>query len=357
MSDTSNAVISLNVGGRRFDTLKTTLSWGCEDGSYFTGIIAGDSNVDHDSEGLIFIDRDATLFETCLQYMRTDRWQCPTGYSRSQLLREASFYGLKIKPCDFTIAFIREEQKIKNHYEYRDVLSKLGTAISDRLSELLNDRKELVFAILPSSASLRDQLSSIILNTEVDTSESIDLENLCISDTTHEGIPYYNNEDLFGYLSDIPLEAITWYMSEKLGYTILIEKGGVCFPYSTTLRSHDELVQQSQTTNARVASKLHGTLHIYKVPPSNNDAGSEIGTCTTVDTPATFTFTDRFANLHQRFFPVCDAWYLSWKDDHVAAKTTGVTDNGVAHEFFFHNLVSPQTPKRASSDVSEGSNY
>eukprot|EP01060_Flectonema_neradi_P015509 TRINITY_DN22121_c0_g1_i1.p1 TRINITY_DN22121_c0_g1~~TRINITY_DN22121_c0_g1_i1.p1 ORF type:complete len:362 (+),score=50.51 TRINITY_DN22121_c0_g1_i1:73-1158(+) len=360
MSSTENAVVSLNVGGRRFDMLRSTLVWGCEDGTYFTGVLCGHADVDRDAEGLIFIDRNATLFETCLSYMRTGKWECPPGYNRSQVLREASFYGLRIKPCDFTISFIREEQQIQKHYRYQDSLVKLGEAISDRVNELLLNSKDLVFTILPALESMKDQLSSIILNTEVDTAESIDLENLCISDTTQEGVPYYNDEEMFQYLSEIPLEAITWFMNEKFGFSIVIEKGGVCFPYSTTIRNSDELNHQSaQTANTRVASKLHGTLHIYKVPPNHYDAGSEIGTCTTVDTPAMSALHhgDRFANLHQRFFPVCDAWYLSWKDDHTPAKATTASYHGASNESFFHNLVSSQIPHGTPTDASDESQF
>ena len=77
-------MVSLNVGGRRFDTTKETLSRA----SYFLPYLEGQLSIlptkylhhhhplqgrlDHaaDEDGRLFIDRDPEVFAVLLQYMR-----------------------------------------------------------------------------------------------------------------------------------------------------------------------------------------------------------------------------------------------------------------------------------------------
>ena len=97
-------MVSLNVGGRRFDTTKETLSRA----SYFLPYLEGQLSIlptkylhhhhplqgrlDHaaDENGRLFIDRDPEVFAVLLRYMRQSQakkcttsptltWPCPAG--------------------------------------------------------------------------------------------------------------------------------------------------------------------------------------------------------------------------------------------------------------------------------------
>jgi len=86
--------VHLNVGGRRFTTLLSTLR--AHPDSRLAKMFSGDVPAHRDSNGVYCIDRDGRLFHYILNYLRDGMpplglWNSP---ERLELLREAAFYGL-----------------------------------------------------------------------------------------------------------------------------------------------------------------------------------------------------------------------------------------------------------------------
>lgn len=69
LSPTDNNIITLNVGGQRFSTSRSTLTW--IPNTFFTSLLSGRINSVEDDTGAKFIDRDPKLFRRILNYLRT----------------------------------------------------------------------------------------------------------------------------------------------------------------------------------------------------------------------------------------------------------------------------------------------
>jgi len=87
-------VITLNIGGKKFQTLRATLMK--QPNTYFTRLFNGETPAHFDSEGNHFIDRDGELFAYILGWLRTEKLEYSSSVSLSSLKDEASFYGLRI---------------------------------------------------------------------------------------------------------------------------------------------------------------------------------------------------------------------------------------------------------------------
>ncbi|KAJ9471179.1 hypothetical protein DIPPA_13968 [Diplonema papillatum] len=304
-------VVELNVGGQRFATLRSTLESGSDGESYLTTILGRGGSpgllVDHDRDGVVFIDRDPTLFAAILRYLRTDQWTCPEGYNAQQVLKEAQFYGLRLRLCDFTVAFLKAEARSKKRSaEMQTNLDAAGSQIMTHMHSLLEQGRDLVFAVLPTLGALRREIGTILLKTGRDTTESIDIDKLHIADTTQENLPYHVSDPLHAALSSFPPEVFAAYVREEMKFGLSIERGRICFPYSTTVVSADECtVITCETLHAPVFSKLHGTLQIFRDQPNDHDTpGGTPNTTVSID--------HEDLVLHQRYFPVGDAWYIFW---------------------------------------------
>uniref|UniRef100_A0A915ICI4 BTB domain-containing protein n=1 Tax=Romanomermis culicivorax TaxID=13658 RepID=A0A915ICI4_ROMCU len=86
-----NAIISLNVGGTKFTTSKSTLTWIPD--SFFTSLLSGRIPTLLDDNGSIFIDRDPNIFGIILNYLRTKQINLK-NVDIAALKHEAQFYGL-----------------------------------------------------------------------------------------------------------------------------------------------------------------------------------------------------------------------------------------------------------------------
>ncbi|KAI6199388.1 BTB domain-containing protein [Aphelenchoides besseyi] len=84
-------VVHLNVGGQRFSTSKSTLTWVPE--TFFTTLLSGRIASIEDETGAIFIDRDPELFRRILNYLRTKQVDL-SNINPKMLLHEAEFYGI-----------------------------------------------------------------------------------------------------------------------------------------------------------------------------------------------------------------------------------------------------------------------
>lgn len=91
-----SGMVTLNVGGTLFTTTKDTLL--AVEGSFFQGLLSGRFPPEADEDGNTFIDRDATLFEYVISWMRD-----PTSPSvlpklpeeqRKAVVHELQYYGL-----------------------------------------------------------------------------------------------------------------------------------------------------------------------------------------------------------------------------------------------------------------------
>eukprot|EP01130_Rhizamoeba_saxonica_P016569 TRINITY_DN7680_c0_g1_i1.p1 TRINITY_DN7680_c0_g1~~TRINITY_DN7680_c0_g1_i1.p1 ORF type:complete len:591 (-),score=138.85 TRINITY_DN7680_c0_g1_i1:60-1832(-) len=90
----SSDLIGLNVGGTVFQVLKENL---LKEHSMFTAMLKGELNTKKDGNGNIFIDRDPTMFNYILNYLRNGKegFTPPTKEAdRNALFMEADFYGI-----------------------------------------------------------------------------------------------------------------------------------------------------------------------------------------------------------------------------------------------------------------------
>ncbi|XP_072172543.1 uncharacterized protein [Diadema setosum] len=91
--------IGLNVGGKIYETSKTTLTR--QPGSFFTTLLSGSIPSARDDRGNYRIDRDGKIFRYVLNYLRDNELILPEGFNELGLLeREADFYQLKSLKAD-----------------------------------------------------------------------------------------------------------------------------------------------------------------------------------------------------------------------------------------------------------------
>eukprot|EP01063_Lacrimia_lanifica_P019172 TRINITY_DN2624_c0_g1_i1.p1 TRINITY_DN2624_c0_g1~~TRINITY_DN2624_c0_g1_i1.p1 ORF type:complete len:331 (+),score=112.03 TRINITY_DN2624_c0_g1_i1:86-1078(+) len=297
-------VVRLNVGGTPFDTTAATLSGA----SYFETLLSSNVPVDKDAEGRCFVDRDPALFAGVLKYLRTGVWTEPRGSTGEELLREAQYYGVEIVACDFTVGFLREGKAAAAGMEGKvEQMQRAAALIGDKLRVLTADAKDLMFAVVPSFTALQGTVSKVLLKTSRDTLESIDVDKLQVSSMSEEGVPLWPEDELHNLLTDVRLDTLVWYIREHLHFSLQAEKGAMCFPYSTTVRS--AMGEPSGAApHAPVYSKLHGMLLTFRVPPDSRfDADAQF-----MEDP---TPRGRFANVFQRYFPVSEAFFFVWLDD------------------------------------------
>ncbi|XP_071477242.1 BTB/POZ domain-containing protein KCTD8-like [Diadema antillarum] len=91
--------IGLNVGGKIYETSKTTLTR--QPGSFFTSLLSGSIPSARDDRGNYRIDRDGKIFRHVLNYLRDNELILPEGFNELTLLeREADFYQLESLKAD-----------------------------------------------------------------------------------------------------------------------------------------------------------------------------------------------------------------------------------------------------------------
>jgi len=114
----TQSIIKLNVGGKRFTTSLTSLRV-ADEGSVLAAMFNGRYSLKKDADGYFFIDRDGSLFEHILNFLRDGAKRVPlfSSIHIAQLVRrEAQYYGLTslsnlIKaphPVPFHISRLRE---------------------------------------------------------------------------------------------------------------------------------------------------------------------------------------------------------------------------------------------------------
>ena len=94
----NNGIIKLNVGGKLFVTLKSTLAF--DKDSYLWLLIQdGGLELVKDENGYLFIDREPTYFHIILNFLRTGKFVTETDKDPlivlSQIMQEATFYNIK----------------------------------------------------------------------------------------------------------------------------------------------------------------------------------------------------------------------------------------------------------------------
>ncbi|KAH3745421.1 hypothetical protein Pelo_13170 [Pelomyxa schiedti] len=92
-------IVKFNVGGRRFETTAASLRRvspepGAKRNNYFTGVLSGRIRCVRDAKGYIFIDRDPTLFEYVLEWLRTGNFHVPAHIHMDAIYKEAAHYGV-----------------------------------------------------------------------------------------------------------------------------------------------------------------------------------------------------------------------------------------------------------------------
>ena len=103
----NSKIVSLNVGGRFFDTTLSTL---CKYPSSMLGtMFGGRMNSSTDSNGRYFIDRDGELFDIVLNWLRTESIKCDSKLLPN-LLIEAEFYQLEALVDDINVQMQTDKQ-------------------------------------------------------------------------------------------------------------------------------------------------------------------------------------------------------------------------------------------------------
>ena len=91
MNSGEGEIINLNVGGQRFATSKSTLTWIPD--SFFSCLLSDRISSIKDGTGAYFIDRDPDAFVPILNFLRTRDFSL-RGVDPAVVLHEAQFYGI-----------------------------------------------------------------------------------------------------------------------------------------------------------------------------------------------------------------------------------------------------------------------
>ena len=86
--------IKLDVGGKYFNTSTATLTK--EADSMLASMFSGRFPIKKDEEGRVFIDRDGSVFDIILDYLRDGEFEAPEDTKiLNKLLRDVKYYGLQ----------------------------------------------------------------------------------------------------------------------------------------------------------------------------------------------------------------------------------------------------------------------
>ncbi|XP_035672966.1 BTB/POZ domain-containing protein KCTD7-like [Branchiostoma floridae] len=127
-------VISLNVGGRHFDTtLSTLLKY--ED-SMLAAMFSGRHRVVTDKDGRYFIDRDGSHFGHILEFLRQDK--LPPPDVAKNVHEDAEFYGLHLL-CETlkksSATLFLESVLMKRRTDFREAYPNLTSLTLEVLDE------------------------------------------------------------------------------------------------------------------------------------------------------------------------------------------------------------------------------
>jgi hypothetical protein len=89
-----SSIITLNVGGTRFQTTRSTLL--SREDTFFTRLLSERMGSLKDETGAFFIDRDPSLFAPILNFLRMGRLVMSNNVALKDVLFEADFYGISV---------------------------------------------------------------------------------------------------------------------------------------------------------------------------------------------------------------------------------------------------------------------
>jgi len=97
VAQTKTEIVKLNVGGKKFATTLCTLQ---NQGQNLLTLMLDNKAKGlpslEDDEGYLFIDRNGTVFEVLLDYLRTGTITLPSNVSAQQVLNEADFFLIAV---------------------------------------------------------------------------------------------------------------------------------------------------------------------------------------------------------------------------------------------------------------------
>lgn len=71
---------------------------GAKKNNFFTGVLSGRVKCPLDDKGCLFIDRDPTLFEHVLEWLRTGTINASDHVRMAAIYKEAAHYGILLPP-------------------------------------------------------------------------------------------------------------------------------------------------------------------------------------------------------------------------------------------------------------------
>ncbi|KAH3745793.1 FH protein interacting protein FIP2 [Pelomyxa schiedti] len=92
-------LIRLNIGGKMFVTTAATLTKTHSGDNFFSGLLSGRMPSIRDDTGAFFLDRNGSLFEPLLDFLRTGELHVPHHVDPAVIAREAAFYCIAL-PCN-----------------------------------------------------------------------------------------------------------------------------------------------------------------------------------------------------------------------------------------------------------------
>ena len=210
-------IIRLNVGGIPYTTTKATLSR--YPSSMIGAMFNGSMPTAVDDDGRYFIDRDGTMFEYVLNFLRSSQLALPEGFKLlDQLAVEADFY--QIEPLIQAISELRKSKNPKVYGRLLEVLEvRTGSTATmptnnSRVKTIISGKRDVINSLPSHLVGAFERLQS----RDLDSYTELELNGSNIRLRIAEFL-YFNGWTLL----DSSLSSSSGYDSKSMISTLIIE--------------------------------------------------------------------------------------------------------------------------------------